>query len=351
MTSRERLLTVLRGSKPDRLPWAPLIDEYFTSSLPSGLEMDVVETLRYIGADVMERHVPVIKERCEKVAVEEEREGNDIVKRFITPAGTLTEKQRVTATTTFRSEFRIKGRDDLEAYRYIVENTEYEPNYEAFRQRDLSIGEDGLATADGPRTPIQRLLQDDMGLEGVVYGLVDYKEELESVMRTMHERNKEVYRLICRSPAEAVIAYEDTSSTVISPSYFHKYCAPFIDEYADICHDAGKWFITHMCGKLSVFNEQIKAGHQDGVDSVCPPPTGDTWPHEAREAWGLEKVIIGGIDPPTLARMSVEETREYVTRVLDQMPTFGGFILSTGDATAYGTPVENLRAVAQIVTS
>lgn len=351
MTSRERLLAVLRHRQPDRVPWAPLIDEYFTSSLPSDLEMDVVETLRYIGADVMERHVPVIEKRCKKVTIEEEREGDEIVMRFITPLGTLTERQKVTATTTFRSEIRIKGRRDLDAYRYIVENTEYEPHYEAFRQRDLSIGEDGLATADGPRTPMQRLLQDDMGVEGVVYGLADYKEELESLMRTMHERNKEMYRLICRSPAEVVIAYEDTSSTVISPRYFRKYCAPLIDEYADICHDAGKWFITHMCGKLSVFNEQIKGGHQDGVDSVCPPPTGDTWPHEAREAWGPGKVIIGGIDPPALAHMSVEETREYVTRILDEMPTFRGFILSTGDATAYGTPVENLRAVTQIVTS
>lgn len=58
MTSKERILGVLRHKKPDRIPWTPLIDGYSTNSLPKNMEMNVVETLRYIGADIMERHVP-----------------------------------------------------------------------------------------------------------------------------------------------------------------------------------------------------------------------------------------------------------------------------------------------------
>ncbi|MBE3038617.1 MAG: hypothetical protein IMZ62_07385, partial [Chloroflexi bacterium] len=72
---------------------------------------------------------------------------------------------------------------------------------------------------------------------------------------------------------------------------------------------------------------------------------------EARAAWGGDKVIIGGVEPAALARMDAGETRAYVTRVLDQMLTLRRFVLSTGDATAYGTPVENLRAVTDVVTN
>jgi uroporphyrinogen-III decarboxylase len=57
------------------------------------------------------------------------------------------------------------------------------------------------------------------------------------------------------------------------------------------------------------------------------------------------------VEPAALARMDEAETRAYVTRILDQMPTLRRFILSTGDATPYGTPVENLRAVADVSAS
>jgi len=48
--------------------------------------------------------------------------------------------------------------------------------------------------------------------------------------------------------------------------------------------------------------------------------------------------------------MNEEKTRQYVTAILDQMPTFSRFILGTGDATAHGTPVANLRAVSEVVS-
>jgi uroporphyrinogen-III decarboxylase len=47
--------------------------------------------------------------------------------------------------------------------------------------------------------------------------------------------------------------------------------------------------------------------------------------------------------------MSVEETVEYVTDVLNRMAPGRAFILSTGDAVSYGTPIENLLAITAIV--
>jgi uroporphyrinogen-III decarboxylase len=162
-------------------------------------------------------------------------------------------------------------------------------------------------------------------------------------------KDLEKYRLLAESPSRVVIDYEDTSSTVISPTYFRRYCAPIIDEYASVCHAAGKLFITHMCGKLSIFSTALKAGLQDGIDSLCPPTTGDWTAWDARAGLGPEKIIIGGIEPPRLERMTVPETRAYITDILERMPTYRRFILSTGDATAYGTPVANLRAVGKAV--
>ncbi len=103
-----------------------------------------------------------------------------------------------------------------------------------------------------------------------------------------------------------------------------------------------------MCGKLKGLKEIIAEGRMDGIDSVCPPTTGDLWAHEAISAW-KDKIIIGGLEPVKLERSTIAETKKYVLDVLKKAAPCKNFILSTGDATAYGTPLENLVAVTQTV--
>ena len=106
--------------------------------------------------------------------------------------------------------------------------------------------------------------------------------------------------------------------------------------------------MTHMCGKLKGIIKQLDEGMMDGIDSVCPPTTGDLWAHEALE--GLPgKVIVGGIEPPALKRMSVIETEIYAREVLEKSECLDRLILSTGDATSYDTPVKNLEAITRMV--
>ncbi len=198
-------------------------------------------------------------------------------------------------------------------------------------------------------TPLMDFMENLCGIQDTYFLLADHPAEMQACLELMQANNKEAYALIAQGPEEVVICYEDTSSTILSPAVFRKYCAPALNEYAEICHAAGKLFLTHMCGKLSAFNPQLKTGLQDGVESICPPSTGDLWPYDARAAWGSEKLIFGGLEPAALERMTVAETAAYVTDILDQMPTFRRFILGTGDATAHATPVANLRAITDVV--
>jgi uroporphyrinogen-III decarboxylase len=239
--------------------------------------------------------------------------------------------------------------EDVKVLQYVWEHTHFEEVFAGFRDRIRVIGDDGIPTSDGPQSPIQHFYMFLCGVQATTYLLLDHPAELAECFAIMHQKNLEHYRLVCESPTNVVIDYENTSSTVISPAFYRQYSESYINEYADICHSANKQFITHMCGKLSAFTPELRQGRQDGFDSLCPPTTGDIWASQARTAWGRDKVIIGGVEPAALARMDVPETRAYVTRVLDEMPTLRRFVLSTGDATPYGTPVENLRAVADVV--
>lgn len=348
MNSRERLLAVFQRQEPDRIPWAPLIDDYFTSSLPT--PMSWVEAYRHIGADVLERHVPAIRSSCSAaVSVEEKRVEDTILTTITTPVGVLTEKRKVTPTTTFIAEPKIKTEKDFGPYKYVVEHTEYERDYETFLERRADIGEDGLATVSGPQSPLQFLIGEDMGLEAIVDALYDCRSELEELLEVMHHKYKQAYALLAESPALVIIGYEDVSTTTSSPQMYREYTMGYLDDYADIVHERGKMYIAHMCGKLKGLASLIAEGRMDGIDSVTPPTTGDIYVDEAREIWGEDKIIIGGLEPKSLRFMGVGEVKEYTKQILSRAAPGRNVILGTGDATSYGTPIENLQAVTEVV--
>lgn len=351
MNSRERLMAVFKGECPGRIPWAPLVDGYFTSSLKEqGMEeMNVVDTLRYIGADILERHVPTVKYLHDSSVRFKTYHDNDREVQIIeTPAGIISEEYKTSGKTTFKVKNLLEKSDDLKAYRYFIDSAYYEPDYENFIKEQQYIGDDGLATASGPLTPIQRLLQSDMGIENFTYAMADYRTEMEELMGAMHRSNLECYRVMAKSPAEVVFVYEDTSTTVMSPNWFRLYCTNYLNQYSDIIHKEGKVYICHMCGKLKGMKDEVAKLTADGFDSICPPSTGDTWAHEAFEMWP-GKVIIGGIEPPALRWMDVEQTKKYISDVLSRIKPGSRFILSTGDAVSFGTPIENLKAVSELI--
>jgi uroporphyrinogen-III decarboxylase len=353
MTGRERVMASLHGQECDRLCWSPLLDNYFTSSLPAqGYQRTSwQDAYRLLGADIIERHTPtILAYEDDSVSRKITTDGYQEVELIETPAGSLTIERGTNAWEAEHvTRFPIRSLADIRTWEYVVEHTHQGEDFAAFRQHDRQIGQDGIATSSSPMTPLMQFMENLSGIQDTYYLLADYPGEMQACLELMHSKNIAAFQLIVQGPAEVVITYEDTSSTILSPAVYRKYCAPVLNEYAEICHAAGKLFLTHMCGKLSAFNPQLKAGYQDGIESVCPPTTGDIWAHEARAAWGDEKIIVGGLEPAALERMTVAETTTYVTRILDQMPTFRRFILGTGDATAHATPVANLQAISQLV--
>jgi len=373
MNSKERLLSVLRGKKSDRIPWAPLIDGYFLSFLKEkNIEMNAVEALRYIGADILERHVPTytdimmmgssdmiyvnpkdeIVQKNIKIALHFDKRNEEIFNTYETPIGIIKEKYVFTKASpwlAFPVEHKIKRKEDLKIYKYLLENINPKPNFENFQKEVDYIGNDGLASASGPSTPIMRLLQREMGIETFYYYFHDYPIEMEEILDIMHERNKKIYHIIIKSPAEVIIDYENSSTTLFSPQIFDRYCLNQINEYANIVHQAGKIFLTHMCGKLDNIMNLLSQGKQDGIIDVSPAPTGDLNIAEALKSWGKTKVVMGGIDATAFTQLSVDDIKKYVRDLLRQIGPANNFILGSGDATPYGTPLENLKAVTEVV--
>ena len=371
MTSRERIIAVLKGETPDRVPWVPLIGRYYVKSLaamgydiqsfaPKSKEMSPallkdmnlaeIETIRLTNADILYRHViayNLISDTCTYIEKEEE---NSLLRGWETPLGQLWERVEQHHGTEYISSYMVKTLDDLKKYQYLVESMHPQAAYDDVIAFDKYIADDGLPTLTGPVTPIQQLFQFTMGVENTTYALFDYEEEMQDFFTAQHNLNKEIYTILAQAPAKVVITYEDTSTTVISPQWYEEYESPHLNEYADILSSKGKIHIAHMCGKISLLTQLLAKDRYAAIDSVCPPTTGDIEPKDALSQIG--KIIIGGLEPSSLQRMTSEQTYEYTMEKLKQVKAsnaFNRFMLSSGDSVAANTPLENLRAVSKAV--
>lgn len=331
--------------------YSPLADNYFASSLEKqGYEYDLIKALRYIGCDIIERHSPCYREKhTGGIQARSERDGKKICDIFATPVGSISNRYYFENGTMFLEKHLIESAEDAKVMAYIARHTQIELLPEQFEERKRFLGEDGIPTPTAPCSPLMETLQVLCGLENTTYLLMDEEEVMEDLFAALDERNERVYRALCGLNSPVVFCYEDTSTTIMSRDWLDRYALPALNRYADILHDAGKIFITHMCGKLTGFLGELQCTlRSDGIDSLCPPTTGDLEIWDARKAFP-NKILIGGIEPPSLVRNTPQEVYAKVEKILEQMTDRRGFILSTGDAVPHGTPVSVLKGIADFI--
>lgn len=349
MNSRERILAALNFQQTDRLPYSMLLANFFLESLDKqGHSKDYYDAADYIGCDIIKRHVPAVVPEYKNVEVRTEKHGEDIHNIFITPYGELRQIRYFhDGTQTVRKKF-IENVEDIKKYIYLANNTFYRKNFERFYEEDKRIGDRGIASASAPMTPLLECVQMLMGLETTTYTMFDDEDLMQELFDAMHQRNLRCYELLSDLDCEAFIAYEDTSTTLINKCWMSEIVNVQLNEYAEILHGNGKRYIVHMCGKLKGFQTEIRELTCDGFDSVCPPTTGDIHLWEAKKN-SPDKIFIGGLEPPMLATAPVEKLLSETGNIINHIAGEKGIILSSGDSVAYGTPIDNLKAIADFI--
>jgi len=347
MSPRERLLAAMRGQEVDRIPWSPFLAYWWESQPRTIQDRGQVWFLKEIGADPLLRgfltaftssDVQGLKSYdtfCEPIPgcdVRHHVNGDDLRVEYETPVGTLTTLARHSpvGNTRFVVEHPIKSREDYEVLSYIVERMVITPNYEPVRQLIDEVGEEGLVVpliSPFGKTPFQSLVEHFVGTEQLVYDLMDYPEEVETLLEVMSERAMEAVHISVASPAEAFITWEDSSTTNISPKMFARYIAPEMTRWGQVAHEAGKLFIHHACGHLRDLLPIMADEEIDVVESLSPPPTGNV------EIWE-----------------DMDGLRSYVERLLERVNP-RHYVLANSDSCPPGVSVEKFRLVTQIVQS
>ena len=355
MTIHQRLLAVLQGRRPDRIPLISRMDFWYNGlkyqgRLPaefSGMPLAEVHrqtgfgqeewffpcALRLRGAELVIRHEgqEIFRQTNPEVTnfpslwgmVPSDRPGTTDVE-ISTPVGKLTSRQKLLVESLESGAWRpmtvihpIREEGDYRTCEYLLEHSEFVPRYEGYFQRDAAIGEGGFLVPMLNRTPFQCLLLDGLGEMAMFYALHDAPARVERLMGLLDEVNRHMLARLADFDVPYIEFCENVDASMANPRLFSKYLLPTYQGYAAILHAQDKKLGAHLDGNLKGLAPLIAESGLDVCESFTPAPQTACTFEEAWQFWQHGPLIWGGIPSCYLeARVSEEDFHSRVDELL-----------------------------------
>ena len=137
---------------------------------------------------------------------------------------------------------------------------------------------------------------------------------------------------------------------LLSPDLYRRFALPCQKELIRAIRSAGGIVHLHLCGNVKHLLDILPETGADILETITPPPLGDTTLREAKAAIGRRMCLKGNLSPTGALRNGTpEECLREARECLAVGSEGGGFIFSVADNLAPGTPEENVAAVAEIL--
>lgn len=350
MTSRQRWLAALQQQSVDRFPFWPKIEaSYFPAQHPSFHHLSVRELHEWIGSDQHEWVEQSAREVRTNTAREYKHEGNLQHCIFHTPHGSTTLVQQWDDVSQSWHPI-MHPVYDLQTIRlmtdfYLDESWEFSAKQYASAQAwRREVGERALVGTAIGESPLMFFIEFLAGIENAHYLLLDYPQEVEALFSAMHAsllRKTEINAE--HGAADVVYFMENTSTTLISPGQYRRYCLPYLRAYSEIMRSAGQRMILHMCGHLKQLLPDIATLPVTGYEAFTAPTLGNTTLLDGRTA-SPDVCLIGGTSAILWMR-PVHEIIAQLAHDLDELPHHRGVVItSAGVMPPIATP-ETIKEV------
>jgi hypothetical protein len=210
----------------------------------------------------------------------------------------------------------IKKPEDYDVVRYMVENTEYIPDYFPIEQARDWLGEDGVVMAWITKTPMAMLMIEWIGSEEGRFYIhhARYREKVDELFGAMSKSLEPLYEIAAKSPADIIWCPENLEGYLVSPELFVNYFIPEYEKCAKIFHTHGKLLAVHIDGRIGILKDLIAKTPIDIIEAFHPPPMGDLSVAEALDLW-RDKVIWVGY-PGAVYMLGPEEVRKHALPLL-----------------------------------
>ncbi len=364
MNNRERVLAIMDGKSPDRIPWIPRLLLWYNAHKKAGTlparyrNMTLREIERDLGLGAPARDARVVRTTLHGVEVKEHWLNNlEKLTEYVTPVGTVTtlfrgsDYLRERDIQDLQVECMLKRREDYAVVEYIIEHTSYTPTYEAYEAYEREIGGDGYPMVQEGDCPFHKFLRELCGYNEGYFHLNDYTKEVEHLLTVMTQVDKDnVWNLIAASPARLILHGMHLSSQMTPPSVFAQYIEPYYRDFSALLHAHGKKLSLHADNDSRHILKNIERAGYDMVECFATFPMVPTTLAEARAAWGKRIIIWGGVPSYILEdNYSEADFEAYMDSLFRTIAPGDAFILGIADNALPGAKIERIRRITQMV--
>jgi len=359
MTERERVLTLLRGGRPDRVPWFGDLDYWATALIGRGLkpagfkESDAyIDWHRDLGVGFYLQGYFPFRTTIEGCRVTEWREGPARRRRIETPRGPLTETWTWLPDSFAEAptEHLVKSEADLPAYRFLFENTRYEPEYAFAETRARQVGETGIVLCYLPKSPFMQMVALDAGIAAVAEIAADAPGELLETLAAVRAAHDRAARIAVASPAEILMMPENLSSEVVGPRFYELYMRDDHESWCRAIAAAGKYSCVHLDGTLKGLLRQVASAGFTFIEAMTPAPVGDLEVERWAEWRGGSRAVFWGGLPGVYFTdiVSDAEFERHTRAVLRVMASEPRYVLGVADQVPPDGLERRVRRVAEL---
>ena len=360
MTPRERALSILSGKQPDAVPWFGDLDYFATSLIERGLKPAdfkasdaYIDWHRDLGVGYYLQGYWPFHSIIENCRVTEWKEGLCRYKQVETPHGTVREcwEWLPVAFAEAPTEHFIKSAADIPAYRYMIENTRFEPNYAFAHTRRRQVGEMGLVLCYLPKSPLMQLVALDAGIMTVVDLFSDATDEFEELLDAMRKSHDLAAQIALDSPAEVLMIPENLSSECIGPKWYEAYMRDYEATWARRIALAGKHSCIHLDGTLKGLLREVCSAGLTFIEALTPAPVGDLAIEEWAALSGNSTTILWGGMPGVYFTDHISDTEfdRHVKNVLQVMRSEPRYVLGVADQVPPDGLERRLKRVGQLI--
>ena len=266
-----------------------------------------------------------------------------------TPVGKISCVQRRNRLNygIFPEKWFVESEDDLKVLIYIQEHTAYSFDKDSLDNCIATIGDTGLPCGMLPRTSIQRLFVEYMGVEGAIHALVDYPDTVEEYFGVCEESDKLCMDAYIESGIEWLNFGDNIHGGILSPKLFVKYILPYYQRRNDYLHKYNIFTHAHWDGDCKPLLPYMKDTGLDGIEAITPIPQGDISLAEAKKAMG-DMYMIDGIAALLFDELyPLEMLMNQVKECIDLFPD--RLIMGISDELSSTGTLERVKKVADYV--
>lgn len=339
MTSRERLLAVLNGKMPDRVPISTYeLCGYNSQSFENQEESysRLMENIRqYSDAIAMwepASNEAFVKSSYTPLADYQNFEDGDyhVVKTILhTPRRDLTKVVKFTDSikTVWQIEHPCKDLEDVDALMSLpYEPVEY--HAEDYGRIQQEVGDHGIimASIGDPVCTAMEIME--FG-EATVWALTE-EDHFQATLKELHRRNMiNLKNMLDTQPVDLyrICGPEYVTPPYLSSRHFEKFVYPYLCDMVNLIHQYGKKVRIHSHGRIGTVLDMMLDTGADALDPCEAPPDGDITLADVKKKAAGRATIFGNLQLKLLENGTEEEVREEVRRCMDAAKEGGGFVI------------------------